>query len=79
MSPGESAMIGFTLVGAGVGLIVWGYRRQGAWARGEDPPPKGGYSFHRAPSAPGGKRMALGAALIFVGSILLAPFVASVM
>ena len=78
MAPWESALIGFTLMGTGVASIVWGIRRQRAWERGEDPPPKGGYSFHHPPSAPGGKRMALGIALIFVGSIMLAPFVSSI-
>ena len=77
MTVWESALAGFTLVGSGVALVVWGYRRQGRWARGEDPPPKGGYSFHFARSAPGRKRIALGIALVFVGVIMLAPFVSS--
>jgi len=74
MSPGESAAIGFTLVGAGIGLIVWGYRHHGTWLEGESAPAEGHFSVHRPPSAPGIKRVAVGVVLIVVGVILLVNF-----
>lgn len=76
MSPLESTATGFALVGAGAGLIVWGYRHHGTWLEGENSPEEGHYSVHRPPSAPGIKRMAIGVVFIIVGVILLAPSVA---
>ena len=75
MAPWETALIGFTLVAVGVASIAWGYRRRRAWERGEDPPPERGYSFRAGRSAPGGFELACGISLIFVGILMLAPFV----
>jgi hypothetical protein len=71
-----SALVGFSLVGSGIALFAWGVMRRRAWERGEVPSPV--YASFRMPaSAPGGWRMSLGIALVFVGAIMLAPFVAS--
>ena len=76
MSPLSSALIGFPLVAAGLGLFAWGVMRWRAWERGEVSGPV--YASFRMPaSAPGGWRMALGISLVFVGALVLAPFVAS--
>lgn len=77
MGPLESAVVGFLLVAAGLGLMAWDVRHHRAWERGEVPPPEDSRSFHAARSAPDGNRIAFGVALIFVGAIILAPFVAS--
>lgn len=76
MSALDSALIGFPLVAAGLGLFAWGVARRRAWERGEDPPPVRA-SFRGGASAPGGWRMSFGIALVFVGALMLAPFIAS--
>lgn len=76
MSPLTSALVGFSLVGSGIAFFTWGLMRRRAWERGEVPGPVYG-SFRMPASAPGGWRMSLGIALVFVGTMMLAPFVAS--
>jgi hypothetical protein len=71
MSAAESAMIGFALVAAGIGLMLWGYRHHGTWLEGEKPPREGHYSVHRPPSAPGIKRIVVGAVMLVAGVIVL--------
>ena len=76
MSPLSSALIGFPLVAAGLGLFAWGVMRRRAWERGEVSGPV--YASFRMPaSVPGRWRISLGIALVFVGAIMFAPFVAS--
>ena len=76
MSPLSSALIGFPLVAAGLGLFAWGVMRRRAWERGDEPV-QASASFRSPPAAPGAWRVSFGVALVFVGSLLLAPFVAS--
>lgn len=75
MSALESALIGFSLIGSGIGSFGWGLMRRRAWERGEVPSPA--HASFRIASAPGGWRMSLGISLVFVGAMVLAPFVAS--
>jgi hypothetical protein len=76
MGPLESALIGYPLIGSGIGLFAWGVLRWRAWERGEvSSLPRA--SFRPAP-APGRWRISFGIALVFVGAIMLAPFVASI-
>jgi len=74
---GETAAIGAALVAAGIGLMVWGYRHHGTWLEGEHPPAAGHYSVHRPPSAPGIKRVAVGAVLVVAGVIVIVRAVAA--
>ena len=76
MSPFESALIGFSLIGCGIGLFAWGVVRRRAWERGEVAGPAAP-SFSWSPAAPGRWRISFGIALVFVGVLVLAPFVAS--
>jgi hypothetical protein len=77
MSPLESALIGFSLIGAGVAAFVWGVRCRWRWERGEDVSPHVAPSFSYPPTAPGGWWISFGFALAFVGTLMLMPFIVS--
>jgi drug/metabolite transporter (DMT)-like permease len=75
MNPAQSVVAGLALVGAGIALVVWGWRHHGTWLEDEKPPQEGHYSVHRPPSAPGIKRIVTGVVLVVAGAMLLARLV----